>query len=598
MVLADGGSTADISSRRSRFSGGEKRPVFRIVLAGLWVILGVISGLVYVADRALRKEAITVGEKYRFDVRRPVVLAEMEVAPAGDLAIQWAGSGVVADLLVPQPWAALPFEDRQIWLESIQKFDEELKDVESLLLRALAVRPGWAYHRFLLGQVVYVRDRRRGLKERPVEMWDRPLALAMRGAPGDEVIAAFRAGAWLESWDSLPADVKKGASGLFRSAFLDAGFVARGFLPAQAVLGTDAVMALLPEDTQSLRQARDAMRKTGDVAAVAVLQERWAKAEIAEREAELAYLERRAEIGDRVGLRGGCSSFAARHKIGDLDRPEERARFSRLLQLWPADKTGTWRTDPRGEIVRFFLEGRSQSVDGHALARAASMLTSIPESVQARVALLARDRYLWRQLVKQSEEAGMFRWTPFFTDLAWAELKSGRVEEAAEALGRIAPLAQDECDVLLARRAVESARGNQTAREVVSEALVRARPLEFLESDWSQKGLLSLCVDPEADGHRSLAVQLVAGGPVLVSWGWDGGTTGWRYVTGVETLLVPLTGISGRRVFFLESLAGPRVMASRTWIVSSGETVAAAEPKTAASVTGMAGSDMLKSTSP
>ena len=564
-----------------------------------WILLGAFAVANWQQDRVLREEAFRFARKYRFDVRRPLTLGEIAVAPAGDLAVESAVSGAIDDLMAPMPWGSLTFDERQLWLEAVTGFDDEMAEAERLVLAALRARPGWAYHRFQLGQVVYLADRRQvdARKRRPKENWDVPLALAVAAAPEDDAIHAFRAGAWLETWDTLPEPWKRKAPDLFRRAFLDADLVQRGIRVAFTVLGREKALSLLPEDSRALRRARDVMGRSGDTEAAARLHERWERAERAERTLEMEKLERREHQGDVDGLRIGCTRFAARHPPRDIDSPAERKRFARLLQLWPADVAGQWRSDPRGDLVRFFLDGRESGVDPAVLSRSISILTNVPEVMRARAHLMASDRYAGEETVRRSESVGTLAWTPFFVDLARQDLKEGLVDSAAAALGRISNAAQGECDVLLARRAVARAAGNRADEARTSAALAASRPGSFPAPEWADGQSLSLCVDPEADAGSALEVAVLPEGPALATWGWDGADSSWRHISGPAVLRVSLSGMSGRRTFSLRILAGAKVAVVDAGVFADSP-AAQAPPRTAAKVTGMAGNEKLKSTSP
>lgn len=571
----------------------------RFAAAFAWILLAALSVANWRQDRILRDEASKFARKYGFEARRPLKLREIAVAPAGDLAIESAVSGAVDDLIAPMPWGTLTFDERQLWLEAVTRFDDEMADAVRLVLAAVRARPGWAYHRFQLGQVVYLADRRQANagKRRPPEIWDVPLALAVQAAPEDDAIHAFRAGAWLEAWDTLPEPWKKKAPDLFRRAFLDADLVQRGIHAAVTALGREEALSLLPEDSRTLRLARDEMGESGDTEAAVGLHERWERAERAERAREMETLEKRERQGDADGLRSVCVRFAARHSPRDIDSPAERKRFARLLQLWPAGVTGQWRSDPRGNLARFFLDGREAGVDQAALSRSISALTNVPEVMRARAYLLASDRYAWEEIVRGSESVGTLAWTPFFVDLARRNLQAGQVDSAAVALGKISSAAQGECDVLLARRAVARAAGYRPGEAAVSAALSASRPGTYPAAEWGDGRSLSLCVDPEADSASSLEVAVLSKGPALVTWGWDGADSSWRRVSGPDRLRVPLSGLSGRRTFSFRTLAGAEVHVVDAAIVADSPAAQAA-PRTAANVTGMAGNERLKSTSP
>jgi hypothetical protein len=119
----------------------------------------------------------------------------------------------------------------------------------------------------------------------------------------------------------------------------------------------------------------------------------------------------------------------------------------------------------------------------------------------------------------------------------------------------VSPLSRDECEVALERREIARALGDRDAQEAArrSPAL---RPPSDLEAAWTAESTLSLCVDPETSAQGRLEVELAAEAPAFVAFGWDGGRLGSLVVASGRTLSVPLTGISGRRTFWLRALAG------------------------------------------
>ena len=204
--------------------------------------------------------------------------------------------------------------------------------------------------------------------------------------------------------------------------------------------------------------------------------------------------------------------------------------------------------------------------------------------------------------MRTSESVGTLAWTPFFVDLARQDLEAGVVDSAAASLGKISNAAQGECDVLLVRRAVARAAGNRADEAGISAALAASRPGSYPAAEWGDGHNLSLCVDPEADAGSALEVAVLPEGPALMAWGWDGADSSWRHIEGPARLRVPLSGLSGRRTFSLQTLAGAKVAVVDAVVVGAPLAEASpadqAPPRTAANVTGMAGNEKLKSTSP
>jgi hypothetical protein len=303
-------------------------------------------------------------------------------------------------------------------------------------------------------------------------------------------------------------------------------------------------------------------------------------------------------MGDEDGLRAGCRAFVGAHPPRELDGAEGRRQAARILALWPQDRPGPWRADGRAELLRYFLDGRSEGVDRAAVARAAEALVGVPETDRARLALLSGDRYGWEQAVRESKTVGSLEWTAFFAELARAELAAGRMEKAADALGLIAPPAQGECAVLLARRAYAEAAGDAADAEEAGRLLAAVREAWVGPDAWSTAWSLPLCVDAEsdkgADRGAELRITLAAAAPALLAWEVNGGRRG-TFVVGPEgaSLGVPLDGLQGVAVVSLPILAGPRPA-----IVSASRRAATAAPATSARVADVAGMERLNSTSP
>ena len=571
-----------------------------------WAAVLAASTLNWRADEASRAAALSFAKTYGFAERRPAWIESARLAPSGDLAAAVVLDGARGDVLGGVDWNALSPDGRQAWLRDLPRIDEELVDARRLAVSAVWARPGWAYHRFLLGQVVYVAARRgppRKAGEKSPE-WDPPLAQAALAAPGDDAVAAFRAGALLESWEGLPEDLRLETPHVLRRAFVDAGFVARSFPTAVMTVGRDAALASLPESASPLQVAVDAASAAGDVEAAASLRSRWERAEAREGAEDLARIEERVRSRDFESVRLRCRAWALRHTPGALDGPVRRREAARLLELWPEESAGPWRNDPRADLSRYFLEGRLGDVDGGALARADEALSGVPDPIRARVRLAAGDRLGWEEVVRRAEGVGSLGWTPFFADLTRAEAKLGHLEGARVALARIAPAALEECDVLLVRR--DLARLARDGQELASlqRDLGLTRRREFPPEAWADGRHLSLCVDPEEDADAILDVRIGGAEPALAAWGWDGALAPGAVLLlpgRDEPIHVPLAGLSGRHALSLYVLAG-RVTASAASLRRVPATAAAAAatppPASAASVTGIAGMEKLNSTSP
>jgi len=561
-----------------------------------WLVLAGGALLHYGQDRAGRANAVAFARQWGFDVRRPSHLEQVPIEPSADAAAGLLADAAVADEVFPVRWKDLGLAERTAWLDAVAERGEMLAAAHRLALSAVATDPGLGFHAWRAGQLGYLVARRSGAEalKSGLGLWYVPLRQATRLAPGFEGAWQFLGAALLETWPLLPDDVKADGKTVLARAFLDPEFAKRGFLPVSGQLGVNAAMALVPNAPGPLAVAWREVAGAGNVEAAAALRERWERAEARARETDLARLEVRARMRDEDGLRTGCRAFVATHRPRELDGEDGRRIAARLLALWPHDRAGQWQGDGRAELLRQLLDGPRTGIDRAAVARAASALLGVPDPERARLALLAGDRYGWETIVRESKTVGSLEWTTFFAELAHEEAKAGRLEAAAEALGRIAPRARGECTVLLATRDWAAAAGDEVARAAAEADLARARAAATVPEAWSSAWSLPLCVDPEADAGARLKVEVSAVAPALVAWEVNGARQGTRLLEpGTTTLDVLFKGLQGVVVVSLPVLAGPRPA-----LVSASRQAAAAAPETSARVTAVAGSERLKSTSP
>ena len=574
-------------------------------------LLAVLSGVQYASQRSRAAPVDAFVRKFGLDVRWPGLLEQTRFEPSPDFAASVVADTVVREETGSVAWSELSAEQRAAWLASFAGRDEELTEAIALMSQAMAANPGWAFHRFFAGQLAYLRERRKGggVGSRP-EVWLVPLGQAVAMAPGLDSPAGFLAEAIVDNWKVLGERDKKDVRKLLARAFLDQGFLAWKFGQTVNVLGRDEALSLVPDEPVALTVALAEMARIGDVPAAAKVVGTWEAAEMKSRRADLAKLERRAEMGDVDGVRDGCRAWAAAHRVLDFDTTGTRKQMARVLDLWPDDVRGTWRGDPRGEMVRYFLDGRAGDVLPAAMSRAVGALTGVPESIAARVAHLVSDRYAMEGAIRSSDGAGSLEWTPFFVEKARAELREGHPDEALRTLGSVASAARGECAVLLTRRDVAAALGDPAGRDEANQLLrTSQRPPVGLDSV-SPTGAISLCVDPavDASGFLDVEVEAPAGTPALVEWAGNQARWGDRLVEGKAVIRFPLAGLQGRSTFATGALVGRVVVTrverteGRTAASSSrsGEAMDAATeaPRTAARAAGVAGSEKLNSTRP
>lgn len=545
------------------------------------VALAAVSVAVWARGELGRRPVERFAKAYGFDVRRPDWLESARLEPTWDIEAAAMGDAAVRDELGSVSWAELTPELREAWMDSFARREEMLRAATGMVLDALGARPGWPFHRLLVGQLAYLAERRAGATEvvAKAERWMVPLRRAVEGAPGADQTWSFLGGAMLDAWDGLPDPARSDVPKVLKRAFLDPAFVGLAFLPAARALGTDEALAMVPSDPVPLRSVRDQLARSGDVPGAAKVQERWEAAELDSRSTGLARIEARFRMGDAEGVGQLCRTWASRHTPWDRDVAAGRTQSARVLEVWPMGASGAWRSDPRGELVRFFLGGRERDVRPEAMQRAVSSLLAVPVPVQARVALMAGNRYEVDRLLHDGQESlGSLDWTPFFVDLALDELKARKVEAAEAALGRVARTAREECAVLLARRAVAEAGDDRQEVAGLKALIAEQRAAPIGPEAWSTSGSLSLCVDPAEDAGRQLMVSVRTEKPALVSWGWNGGRLGTRLVDGAATIEAPLEGLRGRALFRLEGAAPGAVQVTGALVVEAMGTATKADP--------------------
>jgi hypothetical protein len=507
------------------------------------------------ADLRLRRPVEAVAKQYTFEIRRPAEVEMIGYAPSPDFGAQVVVYSSIVDALARIRLKGLDQVERDAWLDVPIHLDDELAAARDLALDSIVQRPGWPIHRYLLGKVVYTRDRRTPGAEIVPDRWLVPLRSAARNAPGFDSAAETLVAVTLEAWATIPPEGKRDTETIFSRAFLDPSFVRNAWAVSADAIGVDSAVRSVPDSAVSLRAAARAASGIGEAGAADTLYRRWEKAEWREREADLAEMRKRTERGDWIGLVAAAQNFSSRHSVGDFDGPEARKQLEEALRLWPRESAGNWAGSRRAEIIRFFLAGRMKGIDGTVLAGAASSLTGVPFPMQARLFLAAGLVEIAEELEKGSMTRGSFEWTDYYVELARYHLGRNDRDKAAEALGRISPAARGECEAALVGALLARAAPPPQPAAVMSAGGA------IVDESWSTNGMLSLCVDPRAMAKRSLVVDVKAGGDGLVEWGWNDARTGTVAAGGSgASIRVPLSGIEGREVFFLRPALGASIV--------------------------------------
>lgn len=522
-------------------TGAPRRAVARSWLAVGCGLLAAISIFHYARERAMQIAAERFAQRSGLDRTHPLETAAIRLEPAGDLAI-----AVAVSTVLPEPGAT------QATVAA-----EHLAAARDRMLEAVAARPGWAYHRFLLGRVAWIEAARSDSGPAdPVERWLVPLSSAAKSAPGADLLWTSLGHAMLSAWPRLDPATRADAGQVLARAFRDPAFVSRELLRAAQALGRERVFDLLPAASAPLTAAADALARAGEVKQAALLMPRISTAQRRERAGGLRRIEATHLAGNVDDLREMCATWVAAYPPGEFDDPVGRRQTARALELWPHFRAGTWRSDRRTELVQFFLDGREANVSGEALRRAVEALSGVPPAIAARIELLAGNEEAAAELARASEGTESLDWTPYFVQRALWELGRRHAAEARAAIEKIAPDARAECGVLLARRAAARALRDQAEAELVNASLSSLQKEFYGADSWSRTGGLSLCVDPVWAGKRLLKVSLEAETPAILAYGWNGGRSGTVLVERSGEVTVSLAGLSGRNTFSVQRLLG------------------------------------------
>ena len=520
---------------------------------GLLAILAIVHFFLEArAWRALDRFA----DEYKFDKRWPDHLRTARLEPSADLGALMVADAVVMGETGNVKWPDLDEEARDAWFASLETREAELKSALDLALDAEAARPGWHLSYHFVGKLSYLLERRRE-DLTPLEVdppWALALKTAARAAPGYDGTPMFLGAAWLESWGRLSGSLRKEAEPVLKLALRSPDFARVGMPVLAEALSLERAVALVPDESESLRAARDAMAAKGAVAEAKLLDDRWLEAERGRRRMDLAILEKKAKIGDTDALRGLCKEFARKHPASDLDDAEGRGQAARLLNIWPPEGARRWLDDRRGQVVRFFLDGREESVQGSALMRSVDAMLGVPDPVKAKAHLLGGDPMTADELARTAASAGALEWTPYFVARGWSLVKEKQPEKVAALLEGVARSARNECDVLLLRREADRLLSDTPGEKLLAEVAleeVRRLPLGI-----SEMGSMFPCLDPDQDFDRSLKLDFESQAPVLVAWGWNGGTSGTFVVDGKQSIRLPLAGWRGRTLLSLRPIAG------------------------------------------
>jgi hypothetical protein len=499
----------------------------------------------FLTDRRRRAPAQKFVDSFHVAERRPGYARSIARAPVADAANEIAADVALQDSTGSVRLSSLDERRRRLWTDVIARSDEELEAGRALLLAAVRQRPGWPYHTSMLAMIEHARAQE-------ARIWAELLLTSMQALPGDPSIANFGAFALANSWDEIDARTRNVAPAVFRASLSDPAFVSSNFAAIRDAVGAVTAEGFLPDAPGPIKAAQQLAIEEQDAEAAVRLQKRWERAEWRSRAEDLALIEDRAKFGDDLNVEWRCAAWLQHHSSYDFDHAQARKQVARLLELWPP-KPGSWTSDPRAELVQYFLNARMGDIQPAVLVRTLDSLADVPAVVMARALLAAGDTYRAEQLAESAEGAGSFEWTPLFVDAAWRRLRAGDLTGATAALQRISPAARDECEAALVRRAVADTLGE--AIDLPPGTFPRAYPAEF----WSPSGV-PICIDSTA-GYRNLSVLMdVQHRPALVAFGFDGARATFALLQpGRSRIALPLQGRSGRHFFSYQVALGEQV---------------------------------------
>jgi hypothetical protein len=486
-----------------------------VFLALLFLCLAAGSMVSYRNDLASRATARAFVRDFELDLRRPDVAMTVAVTPRFDVAADVLADATLRDAVLPVNLSEVEPAVRASWIKAMSRMDDEFGAAELLTLEAIAARPGWPYHQSLLGQLVFQRASRsfESSLTTQKEKWRMPLLRAATAAGSDITLWQSLALGYLQIWPSMNPNDRQASPIVFRRAFASPEFVGVLFGPAIQILGIREAVSFLPDSAKPLWAAFQQVVRSGEVYEAWLVHRRWDAAEWKERADDLAEIELHAQRGDLDDTRILCESWTAHHSIWSYDSPAAHRQASRLLEMWPSGRQGSWERDGRAELIRYLIDKRDEFVSGPSLERALAALDGVSSARRAQVLLLAGNSDAAQSIVRGADDVGSLAWTPYFLAAAKEARKHGDSGEARRLLARISPAATGECDT----REAESAL--RLAASAPVDGGIGLMRLPVMAAGESQ----SVCVP--SPGAR-ISLELLADHPAVVDWTVDGARRG------------------------------------------------------------------------
>ncbi len=186
---------------------------------------------------------------------------------------------------------------------------------------------------------------------------------------------------------------------------------------------------------------------------------------------------------------------------------------------------------------------------------AVEVLSAVPETVEARVRLLAGDESGAMDMMRRSGAASAYEWVPFRVAAARAELEGGDTGKARALLGGLSATAAEGCDALACRRDVARALGDAAEVAYAEGRLDAMDRTAFPPEAWAESGSMTVCVPKP--GVRRLRVEIEAARPAIVRYGREGGRSGAILVpAGAGSYAFPIQTSVGRQILSVSAEAG------------------------------------------
>ncbi len=490
-----------------------KTTILNVLVATACLALAATSIASYRNDLASRATTNAFVRDFELNLRRPAVATTVALTPRFDVSADVLADTTLRDALLSVNLSEAEPAVRSSWIKAMSRMDDQFLAAESLALQAIAARPGWPYHQSLLGQLVYLRASRSfdPALTTHIEQWRIPLRQAATDAGSDITLWQSLALGYLQTWPGMSTGDRQDSPPVFRRAFAAPEFVKALFAAAIQLLGIRDAVSILPDEPKPLWEAFQQIVQSGDVDSAWLVHQRWDIAEWKERSDDLTEIELHGKRGDVDDARDLCQAWTAQHSIWSYDSPAAHRQVSRLLEMWPAGRQGSWDRDGRADVLRYLIDKRQKYASGPSLERTLDALDGVPSATRAQIMLMAGNASSARSIANASDDLGSLAWTPYLLSAARDARKRGDPVEAQRLLALISPAAAGECDTREADGDINFARSNKEGRLLIRLPAMAAGDAQ------------SVCV-PSSGGMISL--QILGDHPQVVDWEVNGARRG------------------------------------------------------------------------